>query len=185
MKRMSMKATLAVAAALTAGAAFHQVTAEAADDQKVTITGCAVRGDGDGDGFLLANTVEQTTRTTKTTGPSGTAVTSSTATSMKPSRVIYWLDDDDDVVEPHLGKQVELVGEVEGDIDAGEIDIEREDGQVELEIDADGRKATVKLPEVPSAVGTAGSVDDDEKELNYLVRKLDVKSARVIAESCQ
>jgi hypothetical protein len=38
---------------------------------------------------------------------------------------------------------------------------------------------------VPSAVGTSGSVGDDEKELQYQVRKLDVKSARVIAESCQ
>ena len=185
MKRMSMNAALVVAAALVAGATSRPVTAASADDNKVTITGCAVRGDGDGDGFLLANTVERTTRTTTTSGPSGTTVDSTTATAMKPSRVIYWLDDDDDVVEPHLGKQVEIVGEVEGDVDAGEIDIEREDGQVELEIDADGRKATVKLPEVPSAVGTAGSVDDDEKELNYLVRKLDVKSARVVAESCQ
>ena len=29
--------------------------------EKVTLTGCAVKGNGDGDGFLLANSVEQTT----------------------------------------------------------------------------------------------------------------------------
>jgi hypothetical protein len=184
MKRMTIGAALVLAAGLATGSAIHPVGA-AADDTKVTIAGCVVRGDGDGDGFLLANTVEETTRTTTTSGPSGTTVSSTTATALKPSRVIYWLDDDDDVVEPHMGKQVEIVGEIEGDIDAGEIDIEREEGQVELEIDADGRKATVKLQEVPSAVGTSGSVGDDEKELQYQVRKLDVKSAKVIAESCQ
>jgi hypothetical protein len=183
MKRMSTTAAFVLVAGLAAAGVTHPVTSAAADDEKVTITGCAVRGDGDG--FLLANAVERTTQTTTTTGPAGTTVSSTTARATKPTRVLYWLDDDDDVVEPHFGKQVEIVGEVEGDIDGGEIDIEREEGQVELEIDADGRKATVKLPEVPSAVGTAGSVDDDEVELNYLVRKLDVKSARVIAETCQ
>ena len=56
---------------------------------------------------------------------------------------------------------------------------ERENGMIELEINAAGRKANVKLADVPSAVGAPGSVKDREVELPYLVRKLDVKSARV------
>jgi len=38
---------------------------------------------------------------------------------------------------------------------------------------------------VPSAVGTSGSVKDREVELPYVVRKLDVKSAKSIAPTCQ
>ena len=56
---------------------------------------------------------------------------------------------------------------------------------IELEIKAGGRKANVKLADVPSAVGTSGSVKDHEVELPYLVRKLDVKSAKSIAPSCR
>lgn len=39
----------------------------------------------------------------------------------------------------------------------------------------------------PSAVGTAGAVGDKDKkvEIVYGVRKLDVKSVKMIAENCQ
>jgi len=183
MKRMSLAA--AIAFALCASGAAATTGAADDDDKKVTIVGCAVKGDGDGDGFLLANSVAETTRTTTVTGATGTSVSSSTTREFGPDRIIYWLDDDDDKVEAHMGHQIEITGEVEGDLEEGEIDIEREDGHVELEIDADGRKATVRLPNVPAAVGTAGSVDDDEKELKYIVRKLDVKSVKMIAAACQ
>ena len=171
-----------IVATLTVSGATAELTAV---PEKVTLTGCAVKGDGDGDGFLLANAVEQTTRTTVTPGTTGSTVSATTTNEMKPSRMLYWLDDDDDVVEKLMGQLVEITGEIEGDVKRGEIQIERENGMIELEIKADGRKATVKLPDVPSAVGTSGSVKDGEVDLPYLVRKLDVKSARSIAPSCQ
>jgi hypothetical protein len=158
--------------------------AAAAQNEKVTLTGCAVKGSGDGDGFLLANAVEQTTRTTTTHGAEGSTVSSTSSKEMKPSRVLYWLDDDDDEVAKLMGQLVEITGEVEGDVKKGEIEVERENGMIELEIKADGRKANVKLPDVPSAVATSGSVKDHEVELPYMVRKLDVKSAKSIAPSC-
>ena len=184
MKRTS----IGVAFVLTAlvGAMAAAGAAEVQDDKKVTITGCVVKGDGDGDGFLLANAVEQTTRTTSTPAVTGGTITSTaTFTQMKPTRILYWLDDDDDVLDRYMGQQVEVVGEVEGDVDRGQIAIERENGMIELEIKADGRKANVKLPDVPSAVGTSGSVGDREVELAYVVRKLDVKSARSVAAGCR
>ena len=104
---------------------------------------------------------------------------------MKPARILYWLDDDDDEVAKLMGQLIEVTGEVEGDVKRGEIEVERENGMIELEIKADGRKANVKLADVPSAVGTSGSVKDHEVELPYLVRKLDVKSAKSIAPSCR
>jgi hypothetical protein len=156
-----------------------------ADDVKVTLTGCAVRGTGDGGGFLLANSVERTTVTTVSPTPSGAAVSSTSETAMKPARILYWLDDDDHVVQGLMGQLVEVTGEIEGDVKRGEIEVERENGMIELEINADGRKANVKLADVPSAIGTSGSVKDREVALPYLVRKLDVKSARSIAPTCQ
>ena len=174
-----------VVTALAAGSTLTQVTA-AEGQEKVTLTGCAVKGDGDGDGFLLANSVEQTTRTTTTPTSAGSTVSSTaTTTEMKPARILYWLDDDDDEVAKLMGQLIEVTGEVEGDVKRGEIEVERENGMIELEIKADGRKANVKLADVPSAIGTAGSVKDREAELPYVVRKLDVKSAKSIAPSCR
>ena len=182
MKLMSIAGAM-VAAALSAGTAAVPI---AAAQEKVTLTGCAVKGNGDGDGFLLANAVEQTTRTTVTPGATGATVSSTTSKEMKPARILYWLDDDDDEVQKFMGQLVEVTGEVEGDVKRGEIEVERENGMIELEIKAaDGRKANVKLTDVPSAIGTSGSVKDAEVELPYVVRKLDVKSAKSIAPSCQ
>lgn len=153
---------MVVASAFAAVAGFAPLYASGTDE-KVTVTGCAVRGDGDGDGFLLANAADQTS----------------------PTRMLYWLDDDDHAVANMMGHLVEITGEVEGDIKRGEIKAERENGMIELEIKAADRKATVKLPDVPSAVGTSGSVTDREVELPYIVQKLDVKSARSVAPSCK
>ena len=180
-----MKLTSLAGATLVAALVAGSGTLTAADAQDVTLTGCAVRGSGDGDGFLLANNIEQTTQTTTTTTPAGTTVSSTMTSELKPARILYWLDDDDDEVEKLMGQLVEVTGEVEGDVKKGEIEVERENGMIELEINAAGRKANVKLADVPSAIGTSGSVRDREVELPYLVRKLDVKSARSVAPRCQ
>jgi hypothetical protein len=177
-------AGLIVVTAFASGTGSVRISA-AERQEKVTLTGCAVKGNGDGDGFLLANSVEQTTRTTTTPTPSGSTVSSTTSSEMKPARILYWLDDDDDEVAKLMGQLVEVTGEVEGDVKRGEIEVERENGMIELEIEADGRKANVKLADVPSAIGTSGSVRDREAELPYVVRKLDVKSAKSIAPSCR
>jgi hypothetical protein len=177
-------ACVAVAAALAASPMVARGN-DGTQDSKVTLTGCAVKGTGDSDGFLLANSVERTTRTTITPDAAGATVDSTTWKELGPARVLYWLDDDDDVVENMMGQLVEITGEVEGDVERGEIDIEREDGMIELEINADGRKANIKLEDVPSAIGRPRSVGDREEELPYVVRKLDVKSARSIAPTCR
>jgi hypothetical protein len=181
MKRTSILGALAVATLVAANS--PEAVGAIQDQEKVTLTGCAVKGNGDGDGFLLANSVEQTTRTSP--NATGSTVSSSTSSEMKPARILYWLDDDDDAVASLMGQLIEVTGEVEGDVKRGEIQIERENGMIELEIKADGRKANVKLTDVPSAIGTSGSVKDSETELPYIVRKLDVKSARSIAPTCK
>jgi hypothetical protein len=184
MKLTSIAAVIVVTGTIVAADPPAQVAA-AEGQETVTLTGCAVKGDGDGDGFLLANSVEKTSRTTTTPTPAGATVQSTTTNEMKPARMLYWLDDDDDEVAKLMGQLIEVTGEVEGDVKRGEIEVERENGMIELEIKADGRKANVKLADVPSAIGTSGSVKDDEADLPYVVRKLDVKSAKSIAPSCR
>ena len=176
----------AAAAAILSTAAIERPTAnEFLQDQKITVIGCAVKGDGDDDGFVLVNNVERTTVGALSTSPTGVTVTEVTTAALKPARVLYWLDDDDDVVQRFMGQMVEVTGELEGDIELGEIKVERENGMIELEIDAAGRKANVKIPDVPSAIGPSGAVTDREKDLPYVVQKLDVKSARSVSSTCR
>jgi hypothetical protein len=57
---------------------------------------------------------------------------------------------------------------------------------IEIEFKADGeRKVAVKVPETATTVGTSGSVSDREKEHRVVIRKIDVKSVKVLASTCQ
>lgn len=117
------------------------------DDEKVRITGCVIKGE---DGYVLSAIGEavtvRTERTTVGTSGSTTTTTTTTTTTGAPAaapagqRYIYWLDDADDI-EDHAGRRVELIGEIEDDIDRSEIQIERGDGMIELEIKAEAAGA--------------------------------------------
>jgi hypothetical protein len=185
MNLISVGAVAAAAMIVAAVPPSPAVSAELVQDQKVTLIGCAVRGESGDDGFLLVNNVERTTVGAISPTPGGVRVDEVTMTALKPARVLYWLDDDDDVVQRFVGHMVEVTGEVEGDIERGNIKAERENGMIELEIDAAGRKATVKVPDVPSAIGSDKAVSDREKELPYVVQKLDVQSARSVSPTCR
>jgi hypothetical protein len=166
------------------------------DDKEVTITGCVVRGDNGG--YVLSMIGEAVTvQTSRTTvGTSGTTTTTTTTTTSPAApaippegqRYIYWLDDDDDLLERHAGHRVEVRGEIEGDIERGEIEIERENNMIELEIKANDEKITVKLPDTAAAnntaVGTSGMVTDEPKNIPFKVRKFDVESVKLLASSC-
>lgn len=165
------------------------------DDNEVTITGCVVKGDN---GYVLSTVGEAVTVQTSrsVTGASGATTTTTTTTTTPAApvippagqRIIYWLDDDDDLLEKHAGQRVEVRGKIEGDIDEGEIEFERENNMIELEIEAKGEKITVKLPDTPAAkdaaVGTSGRVTDEPKTVPFKVRKFDVKAVKALATSC-
>ena len=102
-----------------------------------------------------------------------------------PGRVLYWLDHDDDLKD-HAGQKVEVRGELEGDIATGKISAEREGGLVELEFKVPGeRKVTVMVPNVPPTIGTSGAVGDKERDIAYIVRKIDVDSVKTLMSTCQ
>lgn len=157
----------AFAGALAIGATDGGAAAANGEDKKVTVTGCVLKGDHGG--FLLAD-----------------LMMAAAPSSVPQPRVLYLLKDDDHL-EGHTGRRVEITGELEGELEKGKIKVEREDKYVKLEIETDGRDLKLRLPEEPAAVGTAGdkNKEGDEKEMDYVVRKLDVKSVTMISSTCQ
>ena len=152
------------------------------EGKDVTITGCVVKGDG---GYVLANVPDAVDSTTAAARAGGLPSAPQPRGAVLPGRVLYWLDDDEDLAE-HAGQRVEVKGNLKGDIEAGRISAEREGGLVELEFKVNGeRTVTVKVPDVPASVGTAGSVGDKEVDVHYIVRKVDVDSIKMLASVCQ
>ena len=100
-------------------------------------------------------------------------------------RTFYWLTDDDDL-DKYAGQKVEVAGKLDKEIDKGKITVERKDGMVEIEFKADGeRKVTVKVSDVSTTAGTSGTVSDREKTYRVAIRKIDVKSVKVLASTCR
>lgn len=173
--------SVVIAALLAAGLSAHVIGQEpvavAADrDDKLTVIGCVVKGDG---GYVLSNVADIGAAS------AGSAATTVTSASNVAGRIFYWLDGDNDLSE-HAGRKVEVVGKLDNEIDKAKISVEREDGMVEIEFKADGeRKVTVKVPEMPAPVGTSGGLSGRESTHRIFVRKIDVKSIKVLASTCQ
>jgi hypothetical protein len=182
MKRMSLVAAIALTAGLTAISATAQSVATATpqqDKKDVTITGCVVKGDG---GYVLSDVLPENSAAAAV---AGTPSTPQPAGTVMPGRVLYWLHDDEDLAD-HAGQKVEVRGELEGDIEKGNISAEREGGLIELEFKIEGdKKVTVKVPEVPATIGTSGAVGDREKDFAFVVRKIDVDSVKMISSTCK
>jgi hypothetical protein len=160
-------------------------------DDDIIVTGCIVRGDSEGDeGLLLAQALPVASGAT-----SGQAL-GTTGDVRESGQTLYWLSDleDDDNLPHYIGRRVEIRGELEGDVKTGEMELERDGEWVKVEIKSDGKRVKTRLPLVAlipanaatGAVGTTGEAlpDDEELELNVLVRKIDVKDVRVVAGSC-
>ncbi len=200
MKRISSLATFGFVCGISVLAAAQQTTpapttAAAGDDDKVTLTGCVVKGD---DGFLLTDAVPPSTTSTTSVSPTAAGVTATARTTTTPGQatMLYWLDGSDDL-NAHSGHRVEVTGEIEGDVEAAELTVEREDNGVKISAKSGDRKVIAMLPDMPSAVGTSGTATpgaiadkedkdkDKEVEMDYAVRKLDVKSVKMISATCR
>jgi hypothetical protein len=169
------------AALIVVGLSTHligqQPVAVSADkDDKVTLVGCVIKGDG---GYVLSSV-------NGWESPSAGAASATVASaSTVAGRTFYWLKDDDDL-EKHAGRKVEVVGKLDDEIDQGKIKVEREDGMAKIEFQADGEsKVTIKAPESLTAVGTSGTLPDRDKTHRVTIRKIDVKSVKVVASTCQ
>lgn len=173
---MTKRTLTGLTVACVLGMSIPAVTAAAAakdDDKKITLTGCLVKGDGDGAGYLLTNTpsvaVLRDHDARVEPGVVGTAGT---------EPVFYWLSGDNDLKD-HVGHQVEVMGDIKGDVKEGEIKIDRKARWTEMTVKADGR--TMKA-DVPNAYMVP---DKDDQKARVLVRRVDVDHVRMLRAACE
>jgi hypothetical protein len=175
MKLWALGAVLAISGAV--GAAGPQAALPSATGDDFKITGCVVKGEG---GHVLLPLDDGTNRA-GVVPPAGTSGGSDDLPATM--RVLYWLDEDD--IDDHAGQRVEITGELEDDVEIGEVEVERrDDGFIDVEFKSGGEEISVRLPDAHGA-GTSGGIGDDEKKYEYVVRKVDVKDVKVLASVCQ
>lgn len=99
-------------------------------------------------------------------------------------RVLHWIDDDD--LEEHVGKMVEVRGEL-GDLDTGELEIERDGDFTEIRLELDGDEETVRVPtswlQRPSVARASRDADRDDRDdidIEIATRKVDVDEIKVL-----
>jgi hypothetical protein len=147
------------------------------DDNDVTLKGCLAKGEGDGAGYLLTNTMADPALRQSADAkiePSSVGTTGGFAS------VFYWLDGNDDL-KKNIGHEVEITGELKGDLKEGEIKLDRKDTWTEMTVKADGR--TMKA-NVPNASVFAAPGQDPDRKADVLVRKVDVEKVRMLAAGC-
>lgn len=170
-------ATAALAAAVTLPAAAHQSRAGDKDDQMV-ITGCVTRSGAQnsagprsllvwsrGDVYLDQSSIAMPKPSQAAERP--------VATAGFEEVVLYWLDDEDDFAR-YAGNRVEIVGEMSGDLDKGEIEVEDKGPFTELEFDVDGRETTVHVPT------SWLMIPEKKKDFDVVVRTIDVEKVTVL-----
>ena len=169
---------LAVPALLLCAFIFtNAVTASAgrAADKVVKLSGCLIRGEGDG-GYLLANPP-----TEPWLNSPGKQVTPSVlGTSGDYATIFYWLDNHDDLRQ-HIGHKVEVEGDLKDDVKDGEIKTERKENWTEVTVKADGR--TMKA-QVPNTSIFPASERDKTRKGSILVRRVDVERVRMLGATC-
>jgi hypothetical protein len=173
--------TTAVLLACTcvAGVAAREplATTSIAEDE-IKLSGCLVRGEGDGAGYLLTNTTNDPAwqrSADANVAPSAVGTTGGFAT------IFYWLDDDDDL-KKHVGHRVAIEGDLKSDLKDGEIELDRKAKWTELTVKSDGRtlKANVPHASVVTAPGSNGDAKND-----VLVRRVDVEQVRMLDARCE
>jgi hypothetical protein len=176
---LAFSGLLAVAAAVSAQQPYGAVASDKGD--RVTITGCVVRGDG---GYLLTNIAQgpyDDKATHTSTFPPPTVAPAETP---QLAQVLYWLKNDDKL-EGHEGQRVQVEGKLEGELKKGEMEIERKGDRLEIEAKASGKKVKAVLPESAAPVATSGDMGKKKVEMNYLMRRFEVKSVKMITSTCQ
>lgn len=176
MKSKHIVLTVLLAGAVAADAA--PLGAVMLSDKDIKLSGCLVRGEGQGAGYFLSNTptepsLAKTSETKVAPSALGTAGSFST--------IFYWLDGDKDL-KTHVGNRVEIKGVLGSQPKQGDIKVDRKEKWTELTVKADGRtmKANVPLTSALPAPGKDGDMKND-----ILVRRVDVTKVKMLAASCE
>ena len=147
-----------------------------AADKTAKLSGCLIRGEGDGAGYLLANSPTEPWLNS----PGRQITPSALGTSGDYATIFYWLDGNGDLKQ-HIGHRVEVEGDLKGDVKDGEIETDRKDNWTDLTVKADGRTMKVHVPNM--SIFPASNRDKDRKS-DILVRRVDVKRVRMVSASC-
>jgi hypothetical protein len=157
--------------------AASPINARALGDDSVTLTGCLVKGDGDGAGYLLTNTPAEPDwqRASDARIQPGTVGTSGGF-----EAIFYWLDGDNDL-KKNVGHRVEVKGDLKGDLKDGEIKLDRKDKWTEMTVKSDGRSMKANVPNA-SLLPAPGEKKDVKSTV--LIRKVDVEHVRMLSATC-
>jgi len=146
-------------------------------DKSITLSGCLIRGEGNGAGYLL---ISHAFDPAAAAAAAGAPVTPGTVgTTGDFATLFYWLDGNGDL-RKHVGHRVEIEGDAKGDVKEGEMKVDRKDAWTELTVKSDGRTMTARVPQASIVAGP-----DPRKKLDVLVRKVDVERVRMLAADCQ
>lgn len=91
--------------------------------------------------------------------------------------VFYWIDDENDFA-PHVGQQVEIVGELSDELKRGEIEFDHEGALTEITFDAGGREARARIPTTWLGPQTRGR----DVDIDVTVRTVDVEKVTVLGD---
>ena len=164
----------AVAAMLTLAPSAGSL---AAAENQVKLSGCLVRGEGDGAGYLLTNAPAEPAWL----NPNGGRVApDAVGTTGGFSSVFYWLDGKGELKE-HIGHRVEIEGDLKGNLKEGEIQVERKDQWTEVMVKADGRTMKYHVPH--TSIVPAPDRDKTQKA-DLLVRRVNVEKVKMVAAGC-
>jgi hypothetical protein len=145
-------------------------------DKSIKLSGCLIRGEGGGAGYLLISRAFDPA----TTAVGGAHVTPGTiGTSSDFANIFYWLDGNGDL-RKHVGHRVEIEGDAKGDIKDAEMKINRKDNWTELTVKSEGRTMNARVPQASIVAGP-----DADRKMDVLVRKIDVEHVRMLAADCQ
>ena len=166
-----------LACSLCLSAPFLTGAAVLGEERDVTLKGCLVKGDGDGAGYLLSNAPAE-----PDWQRSGDAKIqpNSVGTTGGFESVFYWLDGDKDLGK-NVGHQVEIRGNLKGDLKDGEIKLDRKDNWTEMTVKSDGRSMKAN---VPNASLFPAPHEDKDRKVQVLVRKVDVNKVTMLSASC-
>ena len=153
-----------------------QAAVGAGADKRVKLSGCLIRGDGDGAGYLLVNPPTEPWLSS----PDKQVTPSVLGTSGDYATIFYWLDGHGDLKQ-QVGHKVEVEGDLKDDVKDGEIKTERKDNWTEVTVKADGR--TMKA-QVPNASMFPASERDKSRKSDILVRRVDVERVRMLGATC-
>jgi len=167
--------TVLLAATFAAAAPLSHAVVRA-DDKDIKLTGCLVKGEGDGAGYLLTNTPAEPAwqhSADARVAPSAVGTTGTYAD------IFYWLDGNGDL-KRNVGRRVEIEGELKGDLKDGQIEMDRKDKWTEMTVKSDGRTLKARVPHTSIV-----APEDKDQKSRILVRKVDVSKVKMLAASCQ